>query len=133
MDIPHGEGDQIEIGAPPVKTKDGWLLIYSHIKNYFSNDKIFGIEGTLLDLKNPRKITGKTRGPILIPEESYEKYGQAHNVIFPSGALVKKDKLIVYYGATDTTCAVAEIPLPALLLSMKNPRIEDGFKTIKDG
>ena len=133
LDIPHGEGDQIEIGAPPVKTKDGWLLIYSHIKNYFSNDKIFGIEGTLLDLKNPRKITGKTRGPILIPEESYEKYGQAHNVIFPSGALVKKDKLIVYYGATDTTCAVAEIPLPALLLSMKNPRIEDGFKRLTEG
>ena len=133
LDIPKLDSDQIEVGAPPLKTKDGWLFIYSHIKNYFSNDKIFGIEAVLLDLKNPKKIIGKSRGPFLISEESYEKYGQAQNIIFPSGALVKDDKLSVYYGATDTTCAIAEMNLSALLLSMKFPRIEDGFKRLTIG
>ena len=27
--------DHIEAGAPPIKTKYGWLLIYSYIQNYF--------------------------------------------------------------------------------------------------
>src|ERR1700733_13949443 len=76
VNIPRPASDQVEVGACPIKTKDGWLLIYSHIKNYFCNNPIFGIEGLLLDMKDVQKIVGKTRGPILIPEESYEKYGQ---------------------------------------------------------
>lgn len=135
--IQKQDSEQVEVGAVPIKTKDGWLFVYSHIKNYFTNDKIFGVEALLLDLKNPRKILGKTRGPFLIPEETYEKFGQAPNIVFPSGALIKKinkkEILRVYYGATDTTCAVAEIPLEPLLLSMKWPRIEDGFKRLTDG
>ncbi len=123
-------GDQVEVGATPVKTKDGWLLVYSHINDYFSNNKIFGVRALLLDSKNPKKVIGSTRGSLLVPEESYEKFGQAENIVFPSGALIKKDKLMIYYGATDTTCAVAEVNLDALLTSMKEPRIEDGFKRI---
>lgn len=137
LDIPKADSEQVEVGAVPIKTKDGWLFIYSHINNYFSNDKIFGIRGLLLDSKNPKKIIGKTRGPLLIPEESYEKYGQAPNVVFPSGAIIKKTKgkesLIIYYGATDTTCAVAEVALEPLLLSMKAPSIDDGFKRLTLG
>ncbi len=133
LKIPKTNNDQVEVGAPPIKTSDGWLVIYSHIKNYFSNDKVFGIEATLLDLKKPQQIIGKSRGPLLTPEESYEKYGQAPNIIFPSGALVKGDRLSIYYGATDTTCAVAELDLPSLLLSMKLPRVEDGLKRLTDG
>ena len=133
LDIPKADSEQVEVGAVPIKTRDGWLFVYSHINNYFSNDKIFGIRALLLDLKNPKKIVGKTRGPILIPEESYEKFGQAPNIVFPSGALIKNDKLVIYYGATDTTCAMAEVDLHALLLSMKFPRIEDGFKRLTEG
>ena len=137
LDIPKADSEQVEVGAVPIKTKEGWLFVYSHINNYFGNDKIFGVRTLLLDLKNPKKIIGKSRGPFLIPEESYEKYGQAPNIVFPSGALIRKAKgassLVVYYGATDTTCAVAEVPLPALLLSMKFPRIEDSFKRLTLG
>lgn len=152
LEIPKNDSEQVEVGAVPIKTKDGWLFVYSHIKNYFSNDKIFGIEAVMLDIKNPKKILGKTRGPFLIPEETYEKYGQAPNIVFPSGALIvkkeiqkdpktkvrvkkaeKKDYLRVYYGATDTTCAFAELPLEPLLCSMRWPRVEDGFKRLTDG
>jgi predicted GH43/DUF377 family glycosyl hydrolase len=130
LNIPKENSEQVEVGSTPIKTKDGWLLVYSHIKNYFSNDKIFGIRALLLDLKNPSLIVGKTRGPIAIPEESYEKYGQAQNTIFPSGAIEKAGNLLIYYGATDTTCAVIEINLSALLVSMKFPRVEIGFKRL---
>jgi predicted GH43/DUF377 family glycosyl hydrolase len=133
LDIQKTDSEQVEVGSVPIKTKDGWLLVYSHIKNYFSNDKIFGIRAVLLDLKNPQKIIGKTRGPIMIPEESYEKYGQSPNIIFPSGAIVIGDDLLIYYGAADTSCAVARINLSALIISMKWPRVEIGFKRLTEG
>jgi predicted GH43/DUF377 family glycosyl hydrolase len=133
LEIPRADSDQVEVGGVPIKTKAGWLLVYSHINNYYSNDKVFGIQALLLDLKKPKRIIGKTRGALLTPEESYEKFGQAPNIVFPSGALIKKDKLLIYYGATDTTCAVAEVPLAPLLNSMKLPRVEDGFKRLTEG
>lgn len=119
--------DHVEVGAPPVKTKYGWLLIYSYIQNYFNFDgaeKIFGVEGFLLDLKDPKKIIGRTDGPILVPEENYELSGYVPNVIFPTGALVEKSArgggniLTVYYGATDTTVCSARVNLEDLILSM---------------
>jgi predicted GH43/DUF377 family glycosyl hydrolase len=89
-------------------------------------------------LNKPKNIIGRTRGALITPEELYEKHGQIPNTIFPSGALVKKDKkgdeiLMIYYGATDTTTAVAEVPLKPLIRSMKIPRKEDGFMRLTDG
>lgn len=107
--------DQVELGAPPIWTADGWLVIYSYISNYLSdNDKVFGIEAVLLDLNDPTKIIGKTDQPLISPETSYEKYGEVANIVFPSGAIVQDDTLSVYYGAADTrlclaTCSVSEL------------------------
>ena len=50
--------DHVEVGAPPVKTKYGWLVIYSHIQNYFNfngAEKIFGIEDCCLISKILKK------------------------------------------------------------------------------
>ena len=108
--------DQVELGAPPIKTEKGWLVIYSYIKNYMSgNDKVFGIEAALLDLENPRKILARSDGPIMTPQEEYELKGDVPNIVFPSGALIKDDKLYLYYGAADTRCALATCDLNQLL------------------
>ena len=119
----RGDNDHVEIGSAPIKTKDGWLLIYSHIQNYFSENKIFGIEAMLLDLENPAKIVARTSGPLLVPEETYEEFGQVPNVIFPSGSFVSGKKIYIYYGATDTTCCRASVNLDDLLRSIKGEAI----------
>jgi predicted GH43/DUF377 family glycosyl hydrolase len=110
--------DHIEVGAPPLKTSEGWLIIYSYIKNYFSPDRLFGVEAVLLDLKNPLKIIGRTGAPLFTPEEYYEKMGMVANVIFPSGALIENNIIYLYYGAADTTCCLAYIKLECLLSRM---------------
>lgn len=108
--------DHVEAGAPPIKTKDGWLLIYSYIKNYFSPQRrLFSIEAVLLDFKNPLKIIARTNLPILVPEEYYERVGNVPNVVFPSGAMVKDDLIYLYYGAADTTVSLVYISIPDLL------------------
>lgn len=99
--------DHIEIGAVPIKTSSGWLLIYSYIENYFSPNPAFTVVASLLDLKDPQKVIGRTEKTILYPEEEYESYGLVPNIIFPTGAVVKGRTLFVYYGAADTTGAVA--------------------------
>jgi predicted GH43/DUF377 family glycosyl hydrolase len=121
--------DQLEIGASPIKTKKGWLIIYSHIQRYATSDVVFGIEAVLLDLKNPRNIIGRTKGPIMVNEEYYENAGHAAHIVFPSGAIVtkkgKKNTLEIYYGAADTHCAKASLDLDDLLTT-----IMDGEKPI---
>jgi len=133
LEIPKLQGDHLEVGACPVKTKDGWLVVYACVQNYMSDQKIFGVEAVLLDLNNPRKVIGKTRGALLTPQEQYEQFGTVPHTIFPSGALVLKDTLHIYYGATDTTVAVTCVNLPALLESIAFPYTEVGFKRLTAG
>lgn len=112
--------DHVEVGSAPIKTKEGWLLFYSYIQNYFGGgERVFGIESMLLDLKEPRTIKGKTKGPILVPEEIYERYGAVPNIVFPSGAMLDKNgRVDIYYGGADTVCASASLNLPDLLAAM---------------
>ena len=118
LNLLRGDSDHVEVGAPPIWTKDGWLLVYSHIQNYFTDDKIFGIEAALLDLHNPTKVISRTVYPFMVPEEGYERYGRLPRIIFPSGALRHGDVLTVYYGGTDTTCCRATLSFSGLLASM---------------
>jgi len=119
VDPRRTEHDHVEIGATPMKTKDGWLLIYSHIEHYFSSSENFrpqfGIEALLLDLKDPRKIIGRTKGPMMVSEEPYELSGHVSNVVFPSGALLKDETLTIYYGASDTTTCSARVNINDLV------------------
>ena len=116
--------DHIEAGAPPIKTKYGWLLVYSYIQNYFSPPAVFGIEAALLDINNPQRIIARTDKPLLVPQEEYEKYGKVPNIVFPTGALVKDGTFYIYYGAADTTCAVATCKLETLLEDMLETKIK---------
>ena len=122
--------DHVEIGAPPLKTADGWLLIYSYIKNYFTSDKIFSIEAVLLDTSNPQKIIGRSNSPLLIPEVDYETNGLIPDVVFPSGAIIKNGELGVYYGAADNYCCLATCNLEELLKTLRHLEYV-GLPTIK--
>ena len=116
--------DQVEVGVPPIRTRHGWLLIYAHIQNYLSPPATFGIEGVLLDLENPSRILARTEKPWLVPQDVYEEYGKVPNVIFPSGALLKGRTLHLYYGAADTTCALATAKVSTLIENMLLTEIE---------
>lgn len=123
ISLKRTQSDHVEVGATPVKTPHGWLLIYSHIQNYFSDGsglpRIFGIEAVLLDNNNPLKVVGQTRGPILAPREPYEFLGHVPDVVFPSGAILEKDTLFIYYGAADMTVCMAYLNVTDLIATMR--------------
>jgi len=118
--------DHLELGAAPILTDKGWLVVYSHIQRYGQGDQVFGVEAILLDKDNPRHVIGRTKGPFMVPEDYYEQTGMVAHAIFPTGTLIRNDRLEIYYGAADTHVAMATIPLANLLSSMT-----DGDKLVK--
>lgn len=96
-------------GAPPLKTKKGWLLFYHAIEgNDFGEYKVGAM---LLDLQDPTKVLHRSPEPILEPEEDYENNGFKRGVVYVSGAVIKDGELLVYYGASDSYIGVAHANL----------------------
>ena len=121
LKLSRNDDDQVEFGAPPLKTKEGWLILYSYIRNYRSGTPLFTVEAALLDLRNPSRIIGRTTAPLFVPEEEYELYGKVPDVVFPTGATIDRDTLMFYYGAADTTTCVATASLSKLLKELTTP------------
>lgn len=115
LNIRRSDNDQVELGAPPLYTAKGWLVIYSHIQGYFHGNRTFGTEALLLDLDDPRKIIARTKGSIIVPEEYYEHVGHVPNIIFPSGSATRGKILEIYYGAADTHGCIARANLDKFL------------------
>jgi beta-1,2-mannobiose phosphorylase / 1,2-beta-oligomannan phosphorylase len=107
-----------EVGAVPIKTKDGWLLIYCSENTY--DQPLWTISAALLDLNNPKKVLAKTEEPILKPEIKMELKGVVNNVTFPEGAVVVGDELYVYYGSGDQGCCLATCKLKELMKYLKS-------------
>ena len=53
-------------------------------------------------------------------EEEWEKVGTVNNVVFPTGALIDKGRLYVYYGAADKLIGLKSVNLEGLLEELKN-------------
>ena len=118
IDLLRDPSHQVEVGAVPVKTKFGWLLVHSYTRDYFTPNKKFGIEAAILGSDNLQKIIARTEESLLVPKEQYELFGEVPYTIFPSGSVVSGDDLYVYYGAADTVSAVASVNLHALVNDM---------------
>jgi predicted GH43/DUF377 family glycosyl hydrolase len=105
------ESKKIGPGPPPIKTKEGWLLIYHGV----DKNRIYRVGVALLDLENPKKVIAKSPLPILEPKTEYERKGDMSNVVFPTGAVVKNKKLFLYYGAADKRCCLVSYNLDDLV------------------
>ena len=111
---------KLSVGAPPIKTKEGWLVIYHAVDD--RDDGKYKIGAMLLDLKNPTKVLHRTNVPILVPDMHYENEGKS-GVAYPCGAVIIGKDLHVYYGGGDRVVCVASTPVEKLLhhLIEENP------------
>ncbi|MBD3379760.1 MAG: glycosidase [Candidatus Omnitrophica bacterium] len=102
---PRFEWEYFKIGggAPPIKTEEGWIVIYHGVDRKMQ----YRLGLALLDLEDPARVIGRYDKPFLEPETDYEVSGVVPNVTFSCGAVVIEDELFVYYGGADTVVAVA--------------------------
>ncbi|MEM1209367.1 MAG: hypothetical protein AAGI54_08875 [Planctomycetota bacterium] len=120
MDAADVGGLSIGGGTPPVRTRDGWLIIY-HAKRNFPDapdgEKRFEYvaHAMLLHPDNPRQVVGMASMPIMLPAEPFETHGFVDGVVFPTGIVERDDEFYVYYGAADEHVAVCGFDRRGLL------------------
>lgn len=111
------DSGKLGIGAPPIKTNKGWLIIYQGVSaRPYERGYLMG--AMLCDLNDPGRVIARGHFPVLIPQEPYEINGCTPHVIYPCGAVVHNEKLLIYYGAADTAVAVAQTNLQTFLQTL---------------
>jgi len=88
------DANKIGLSPPPIETSEGWLVIYHGLKR--SDEWIFG------------------------PEDEYELHGDVDKVVFPCGYTLAPDgdTIRIYYGAADSSIAMATGSVQAMLASL---------------
>lgn len=103
--------------TPPIKTKEGWLVIYSGVK-----EGRVSIGAILLDLDDPTKIKAKGKSPILTPNVDFEYKGHtAKSGVNTCGAVAdeEKDEITIFYCGAGMSIGMAKGSLSELLELIK--------------
>jgi len=103
------ETGRIGGGVPPLRVPVGWLEIYhGNAKDPEGGVGKYVAGALLLNAENPTVVIGRTREPIMKPEETFERSGFLNQVIFPTGLVERGKTLQIFYGAADTYTGVVE-------------------------
>jgi len=102
------DAGKIGLGPPPLETTEGWLMMY-HGVHATSDGPIYRMGLALLDLEDPRIVLHRTDEWVFGPIAPYEITGDVGRVVFPGGWVLDApdDRLLLYYGAADTSVGVA--------------------------
>jgi predicted GH43/DUF377 family glycosyl hydrolase len=120
-----GSGDwedgRVGAGAPPLATPEGWLEIYHGNRRPAAEGDVGAYCGgaMLLAKDDPGRVIKICRDPIIEPQLEFENEGFVAKVVFPTGVLEDDDRLLIYYGASDKYCAMAEVSFSEVMRSME--------------
>jgi predicted GH43/DUF377 family glycosyl hydrolase len=112
---PEYDWEFVQLGncGSPVRTPEGWLVLTHSVGSM----RTYVISALLLDLKNPHKIIGHLKEPLLAPDEE-ERDGYVPNVVYTCGSMLYNKSLIIPYAMSDSASCFAHIPLNDLLNMM---------------
>ena len=116
--------------APPILTKEGWLLLYHAVssqpgkgKNGWEAkwEKRYDVGALLLSRRDPSRVIGAGPGPVMTASAPYERQRAFRkHAPFPTAApTTGADRLRIYYGAADTSVCGAEASVEQLLSMLR--------------
>jgi predicted GH43/DUF377 family glycosyl hydrolase len=110
------DANKIGLSPPPIETPQGWLVIYHGVRQTPAG-ALYRLGLALFDLPAPERCLKRSNEWFFGPEEPYERRGDVDNVIFPCGTTIAPDgdTIRLYYGAADTSIALATASVRALL------------------
>jgi beta-1,2-mannobiose phosphorylase / 1,2-beta-oligomannan phosphorylase len=110
------DANRIGLSAPPIETSGGWLVIYHGVRQTGAG-VLYRLGLALFDLDTPERCLKRGDEWVFGPEEPYERRGDVDNVVFPCGYTIASDgdTIHLYYGAADTSIALATGSLRAIL------------------
>jgi predicted GH43/DUF377 family glycosyl hydrolase len=111
----------VQIGncGSPIELDVGWLLLTHGVGPL----RKYSIGAALLDKRDPSKVLGRLREPLLRPDPS-EREGYVPNVVYTCGAMRHRDKIIFPYAVSDSFCNFATIEIASLIAAMDTSAIE---------
>ena len=110
------DANKIGLCSPPIETDKGWLMIYHGVRQTASGS-IYRLGLALFDLERPDICVQRGEEWVFGPEANYERSGDVKDVVFPCGQTVGADgdTLYIYYGAADSSVALATASIRAIL------------------
>jgi len=108
---------RVGLGSQPIETPEGWLILYHGARDTASGT-LCRVGLALLDLESLELIR-RSKEWVFGPEKLYERVGDVDDVVFPCGAVVKGDELLVYYGAADSVVGLAIANLADVIAYLK--------------
>lgn len=121
--INYWDSRKVGVGATPIKTDAGWLLIYQAVGDHDPGK--YKIGAMILDMDDPTKVICRSKKPIIEPDQEYENNGYKAGVAYPCGAVKKDGELIVYYGGADTVVCAAHENFDYFIEKLKEHKEED--------
>jgi predicted GH43/DUF377 family glycosyl hydrolase len=102
----------VQIGncGSPIELDEGWL-VFTHgvgpVRHY-------AIGAVLLDKADPTRVIGRSRVPLVVPEET-EREGYVPNVVYTCGAMKCGDLIVLPYAISDTFSTFSTIRIDRLV------------------
>jgi len=110
------DANKVGLSPPLIETPRGWLMIYHGVRQNAAGS-LYRLGLALFDREAPERCLLRGDEWIFGPEAPYETAGDVANVTFPCGYTVGADgdSLNVYYGAADSSVALATGSIRAML------------------
>lgn len=115
------DANKIGLSPPPIETPEGWLVIYHGVRQTAAG-AIYRLGLALFDLQTPEICLKRSDEWVFGPQRSYEQRGDVDNVVFPCGYTLGPDgdAIHLYYGAADTSIALATGSVRSLIEWLQN-------------
>ena len=112
---PEFPWELVQIGncGPPIELDEGWLLLTHGVGAM----RKYSIGAALLDKRDPSKVLGRTRVPLLAAKDQ-DREGYVPNVVYSCGAIRHGDQLFLPYGIADSSIGFAFVPITEMLAAM---------------
>lgn len=110
------DANKIGLSPPLIETQRGWLMFYHGVRQTASG-ALYRLGLALFDAVHPDHCLLRGDEWIFGPEAPYECVGDVGHVAFPCGTTLDSDgdTINVYYGAADTSIALATASMGELL------------------
>lgn len=110
------DANKVGLSPPLIETPQGWLMIYHGVRNT-GGGCLYRLGLALFELEKPEVCIARGDSWIFGPEAPYEREGDVGNVAFPCGLTIGADgdTISLYYGAADTSIALATGSIRGLL------------------
>jgi predicted GH43/DUF377 family glycosyl hydrolase len=115
IQLPSQPWELMQVGnaGSPIETAAGWLVITHGVGPM----RQYALGAILLDIDDPRQVIGHLESPLLVPNEQ-ERDGYVPNVVYSCGSLVHGGRVVIAYGASDTSTSFASVDVETLLAEL---------------